>query len=105
MNKYILDNPIYVVRTDNNEDFYSFLKYSKDAEYYYDIINSQNIYQLKSLYDFLYNHTKKCSVLLNNEGLRVFSEVETLDEELKRFINGDIIREIFIINLMRRYFK
>ena len=107
MDKYILDHKIYIVKSQESESIdieYNFLKHYKNKKYYYDILKTQNNYQIKSLYDFIYEHSIKCSHLLDKT-INQFQGTEKINNELKTFINNDIAKEIFIINLIRVYFR
>lgn len=106
MDKYIIKTPMFVVKTKKNDEKYTFLKEYNDSLIYYDILNSINDYQLISLYDFIYKHYIICKDILTcDDILRPYSKKSEIDNNLKSFINNDIAKEIFIINLIRVYFK
>jgi hypothetical protein len=106
MDEYIIDSNIFVVKTEISDIYYTFLTHSNDRLVYYEILNTLNDYQLKSLYDFIYKHYIICKNLLNkNDVLKPFSKKKDIDNNLKSFINNDIAKEIFIINLIRVYFR
>ena len=105
MNEYIIKSPLFIVKTKISDVKYTFLTKSDDSHIYYDILNSLNDYQIKSLYDFIYKHYILCKNILTDEDiLRPFSK-KNIDNDLKSFINNDIAKEIFIINLIRVYFR
>ena len=105
MTEYILDIPMYVIKSESNNLLYDFLKYTKGKEYYYEILNSQNKYQLKSLFDFISEHIRICSHLLNGDIIKPYNKIKDINSEIKNFINNSVAREIFIINLIRVYFR
>jgi hypothetical protein len=107
MEAHIIKNDIYVIKsydTENINTEYTFLSHSKNKEYYYNILRSQNNYQLKSLYDFIFEHSNKCAHLLDRP-LNQFQGTDKLNEEFKNFLNMNIFTEIFLINLIRVYFR
>lgn len=105
MNEHLVNSSLFVVKTENNDVKYTFLYYSIDKSIYYDILNSINDYQLKSLYDFIYKHYIICKdILTDKDILKPFSK-NNIDDNLKSFINNDLAKEIFIINLIRVYFR
>ena len=106
MNEYIISSPIFIVKTEIDDKKYTFLKYFNDNHIYYNILNSLNDYQLKSLYDFIYKHYIICKdILTHKDVLKPFSKKNDIDNNLKSFINNDIAKEIFIVNLIRVYFR
>ena len=106
MNEYIIKSPLFIVKTKVSDVKYTFLKESNDSHIYYDILNSLNDYQIKSLYDFIYKHYIICkNILTHKDVLKPFSKKNDIDNNLKSFINNDIAKEIFIINLIRVYFR
>lgn len=106
MNEHIMDFPIFIVKTEINYVDYTFLTNINNKNVYYDILNSLNDYQLKSVYDFIYKHYIICKdILTHNDILKPFSKKSAIDNNLKSFINNDIAKEIFIINLIRVYFR
>ena len=106
MNEHITNYPLFIVKTEMNYEDYTFLTNINNKDFYYEIINSLNDYQLKSLYDFIFKHYIKCKKLLNEDNiLNPFSHKKDINDNLKDFINDDIVKEIFIINLIRAYFR
>ena len=109
MTSYILSNLIYTMRTENNNMHFNFSSPQIDPNRYYPkLLGSLNKYQLKSLYDFISRHIIICrnkKLLTDSDTLEVFTKVEDMDKHLQLFINNDIIKEIFIINLIRVYFR
>tara|TARA_B100000900_G_scaffold412980_1_gene435895 strand:+ start:7500 stop:7820 length:321 start_codon:yes stop_codon:yes gene_type:complete len=106
MDKNITDNILFIVKTKENYKEYDFLTYHKKSTYY-NILNSQNDYQLKSLYEFIYKHYIYCKedLLDNKDILRPFSNCDKINDNLKDFIDNNDAKEIFIINIIRAYFK
>lgn len=106
MEKNIVDNILFIVKTKDNCKEYSFLTYHKKM-IYYDILNSQNDYQLKSLYEFIYINYIYCKkdILDDTDILKPFSNCDNINDDLKDFINNNIAKEIFVINMIRNYFK
>ena len=107
MNEYIVDYSLFVIRTENNNEIYNFLNNSDDRYMYYEILNTLNDYQLKSLYDFIYKHYIICkeNLLKKNDVLESFTTTDKRNDNLRSFINKNISKEIFIINLIRVYFR
>ena len=106
MDDHITDFPMFIVKTEIDYVEYTFLTNINDKKNYYEILNSLNDYQLKSLYDFIYKHYIKCKSLLNKDDiLKSFSHKKDINDNLKDFIKEDIVKEIFIINLIRAYFR
>ena len=106
MNEHITIFPLFIVKTEMNYEDYTFLTNIKNKNFYYEILNSLNDYQLKSLYSFIYKHYIHCKNLLNKDDiLKSFSHKKDINDNLKDFIKEDIVKEIFIINLIRAYFR
>ena len=107
MNEYIVDTSLFVVKTMDNNNIYDFLNYSDDKYKYYGIFNSINSYQFKSLYEFIYKHYIICkkNLLEENDVLESFTTTDKINDNLRSFINKNISKEIFIINLIRVYFR
>jgi hypothetical protein len=105
MKEYIIESPLFIVKTKISDVKYTFISEIKESHIYYEILNSLNDYQLKSLYDFIYKHYIICRDILTDDILRPFSKKKDIDNNLKSFINNDIAKEIFIINLIRVYFR
>ena len=105
MEEHIIKYPMFIVKTKISDVKYTFLTTSNDSHIYYDILNSLNDYQLKSLYDFIYKHYIICKNILTDEDiLKPFSK-KNINTNFKVFINNDIAKELFIINLIRVYFR
>ena len=100
MDKYILDHKIYIVKSQESESIdmeYNFLKHYKNKKYYYDILKTQNNYQLKSLYDFIYEHSIKCSHLLDKT-INQFQGTEKIADRKYRIKKmGDKIPMVYAI--------
>jgi hypothetical protein len=107
MTSYIIREPIYLVQTEHNTLNLDFISHIGGSTYSL-ILDSLNKYQLKSLHDFIFMHIticKKNKLLTENDSLEPFSNVNDMNNQMKSFINGDIVREIFVANLLRVYFR
>jgi len=106
MDKNITDSTLFIVKTKEDYKDYDFLTYHKRFTYY-NILNSQNDYQLKSLYEFIYKHYIQCKkeLLDDKDILLPFSNCDNINDNLKDFIDNNIAKEIFVVNIIRAYFK
>lgn len=106
--EYIIDHPIYVVKSQENNLHLDFPPKILDKDdTLSELLSSLNSYQLKSLYEFFLKHIlicKKRDLLRNEDVLKPFV-LQDMNNNIKEFISDDIVKAVFIMNLFRRYFK
>ena len=105
---YILDHPIYVIKSQESDIYLDFIPKSLDKDdTLAELLSSLNSYQLKALYEFFLKHILICKekkLLEEKDILKPFN-LQDMNENVKEFIDNDIVKGIFIVNLLRRYFR
>ena len=107
------ENTKSILYRKKNHNYYDFLNYFKlskkiNIEIYYDLINSIELFELNSIYQFIFLRIIKLNKL--NDTLELLEKnfkinnPEYFNDILKKYINNDLLKSIIIINSIQQYF-